>query len=113
PAFAPEVSNRPTRPLECAGMVTSNQRVNVCPSRLKFHRMLQFIASSDWLSTSASRIPFSETTQFKSLTGPSESEGGFRAKTSACSETVNAMIARACRVFTLVGVEGAPEVPCT
>jgi len=39
--------------------------------------MLQPIASSDWLSTSAARMPFNSTTQFSSLTGPSGSSWGY------------------------------------
>src|SRR5689334_1503103 len=56
------------------------------------------MASSDWLSTSASRMPASETTQDSSLIGPSESPGGVIAP--AWNATAVKRASSACCAFT-------------
>src|SRR5690348_6541059 len=62
--------------------------------------MLQLRSSSDWLSTSASSLPFGDTTQDSSLMGPSASDGGLRPETVGVTVRL-ASVARTRRVFTL------------
>src|SRR5262245_34309379 len=56
------------------------------------------MASSVLLSTSASRMPPGETTQDNSLTGPSDSDGGFRLNTSLATPSATST-SRPCRGF--------------
>src|SRR5688500_10419652 len=73
--------------------------------------MLQLIASSDWLSTSASRTPVGVTTHASNLIGPSEEDGGLIAWTADWGSARAARASRLNRVFMSVGAGGRREVP--